>query len=64
MDNNEKRYIKRPIKIKAYKTDEEVIIHTLEGDMKANPGDFIITGIDGERYPCQADIFYRTYVEA
>ena len=25
------------------------------------PGDFIITGIKGERYPCKPDIFEATY---
>lgn len=36
-------------------------IETLEGFMIASPGDWIITGIDGERYPCKPDIFKRTY---
>jgi len=58
-----KKYIKKPVVIEAYQTDKEVIIHTLEGDMKASPGDFIITGIDGEQYPCKPDIFYKTYEE-
>ena len=49
--------------IEAYQTDEEVIIHTLEGDMKAMPGDYIITGINGEKYPCKPDIFHKTYDE-
>ena len=57
-------YIKRPVRIKAYQTDTEMVIHTLEGDMKANKGDFIITGINGEQYPCRADIFSKTYVTA
>jgi hypothetical protein len=36
-------------------------IETLEGIMKVCPKDFIITGIQGERYCCKQDIFYRTY---
>lgn len=36
-------------------------IHTLEGDMRANPGDWIIKGIKGELYPCAAEIFALTY---
>lgn len=36
-------------------------IETLEGDMKASPGDFIIKGIAGEFYPCKPDIFFRSY---
>jgi len=36
-------------------------IPTLEGDMYAMPGDWIITGIKGEKYPCKPDIFEATY---
>jgi len=38
-------------------------IHTLEGDMKASIGDYIIKGINGEFYPCKPDIFKKTYEE-
>jgi hypothetical protein len=38
-----------------------VIIHTLEGDMRANLGDWIIRGTQGEFYPCRPDIFAATY---
>ena len=40
---------------------EELIIHTLEGDMKASRNDYIIKGINGEIYPCKPDIFEKTY---
>lgn len=36
-------------------------IHTLEGDMEVNKGDFIIKGVNGEFYPCKPDIFKKTY---
>jgi hypothetical protein len=36
-------------------------IHTLEGTMEANPGDWIIKGVKGEFYPCKPDIFEATY---
>ena len=36
-------------------------IPTLEGVMKASPGDYIIKGVQGEFYPCKADIFEATY---
>lgn len=32
-----------------------VTIHTLEGDMKANKGDYIIKGVKGEFYPCRKE---------
>ena len=38
-----------------------LIIHTLEGDHLAMPGDFIIKGVQGEYYPCKPDIFEQTY---
>lgn len=60
---NKKKYIKKPVIIEAFQTDKELIIHTLEGDMKAMPGDYIITGVHGEQYPCKPDIFKETYEE-
>ena len=58
-----KSFRKRPIVIQAYKYlgDAPIIIHTLEGDLHAMPGDWIITGIKGEQYPCKPDIFEATY---
>ena len=43
-----KKYRKKPVVIEAYQTHQEMIVHTLEGDMKASVGDYIITGVDGE----------------
>lgn len=40
-----------------------VRIPTLEGDMLARPGDWIIRGVHGEHYPCKPDIFEATYDE-
>lgn len=41
--------------------DESFVIPTLEGDMKASIGDYIIKGVNGEVYPCKPDIFEKTY---
>ena len=41
--------------------DGAIYIATLEGEMKANPGDWIIKGVKGEFYPCKPDIFAATY---
>lgn len=54
-------YRKKPIVIKAYKTECELYISTLEGILKADKGDYIIKGIQGEVYPCKPDIFEETY---
>ena len=36
-------------------------IDTLEGCYSVTEGDWIITGVKGERYPCKSDIFELTY---
>ncbi len=36
-------------------------IRTLEGDMTATLGDWVIKGVKGEFYPCKPDIFEMTY---
>jgi hypothetical protein len=40
---------------------KEPHIHTLEGPIMVSKGDWIITGIKGEKYPCKPDIFEATY---
>lgn len=57
------KYIKKPLIVEAYQTDKELDIDTLEGTMHASVGDYIITGINGEQYPCKPDIFHKTYSE-
>lgn len=40
-------------------------VDTLEGRaLNVTPGDWIITGVKGERYPCKPDIFAATYEPA
>ncbi len=39
----------------------ELYIQTLEGEMHATKGDFIIQGVTGEYYPCKPAIFDKTY---
>lgn len=36
-------------------------IKTIEGEMFAGYGDWIIKGVKDELYPCKADIFEMTY---
>lgn len=40
-----------------------IAIDTLEGQMNASVGDWIIRGVQGEFYPCKPDIFAATYEE-
>lgn len=53
--------IKKPIEISFRIAETPEVIDTLEGEMTANVGDYIITGIKGEVYPCKPDIFLATY---
>lgn len=41
----------------------EIMIPTLEGNMIASIGDYVIKGVNGEFYPCKPDIFAKTYEE-
>ena len=43
------------------KEKKQMLIPTLEGQMLASEGDFVIRGIKGEYYPCKPDIFTATY---
>lgn len=66
---NVHRFRKRPVEIEAVQVggdpaDGSLVIRTLEGDMRANPGDWIIRGVAGELYPCRQDIFEQTYEPA
>ena len=38
-----------------------LLIVTLEGEMLASKGDWVIKGVQGECYPCKPDIFEATY---
>nr|DAP96255.1 MAG TPA: PGDYG protein [Caudoviricetes sp.] len=42
-------------------SDLSIVISTLEGDMVAQKGDYIIKGVKGEFYPCKPYIFEETY---
>lgn len=44
-----------------HENDECYLIPTLEGTMNFTPSDMLITGVQGEIYPCKADIFEQTY---
>lgn len=44
-----------------HENDDCYLIPTLEGTMRFDRGDMLITGIKGEIYPCKFDIFEATY---
>jgi len=45
----------------SHETDERYLIPTLEGTLNFTPEDMLITGVNGEIYPCKKDIFEKTY---
>lgn len=54
--------MKRPIVIHAKQIPDSFRVKSLEGDYKqGKPGDYLMKGIDGELYICDATIFQLTY---
>ncbi len=47
--------------IEAVRATERGTINTLEGLMAYEAGDWLITGVEGEVYPCKDSIFQKTY---
>jgi hypothetical protein len=73
------RYVKKPIVVEAVQWfkhgdhpavirdsggDAVGYIDTLEGRLRVEPGDWVITGVAGENYPCKPDIFAKLYMPA
>lgn len=54
-------YVKKPIPVRAQKMNRPFAVDTLEGRMKGKAGDYLVTGIEGEQYPCAGHIFEKTY---
>lgn len=55
------KFRKKPVVIEAVQLTRVTLIETLEGTMRGEPGDWLITGVKGEQYPCKPDIFEATY---
>jgi hypothetical protein len=57
------KFRKRPVVVNAvrYTGQRKRVIQTLEGPMTASPGDWIITGVKGEKYAVKDDVFQQTY---
>lgn len=51
-------YMNKPIR---HRNNDCYLIPTLEGTMRMDRGDMLITGVAGEIYPCKPDIFSATY---
>jgi hypothetical protein len=53
----------RGSKLPDYQKEMEMTVTTLEGQVRARVGDYIIRGVRGEFYPCEKSIFEETYYE-
>ena len=55
------KYRKKAVVVDAVEITEDIEIETLEGTMLGRKGDMLITGVNGEQYPCKREIFDKTY---
>ena len=58
-----KPFRKKPVVVHAKQIDAPFEVETMEGTMRGKAGDYLIVGVIGERYPCDKDVFERTYEE-
>jgi len=57
-----REFHKKPVQIEATPMPTQFTVETLEGTMEGSRGDVLICGVEGELYPCDAEIFYQTYI--
>jgi len=55
------KYRKKPVVVEATRMGTTFSVETLEGVMTGKPGDYLIRGIKGELYPCDAEVFKNSY---
>lgn len=53
--------LKKPIPVRCFQINEPFKVNTLEGTMLGKKGDWLMVGVHGEMYPCDQDIFRKTY---
>jgi len=56
-----KKAVKKAIPIEVCEIDQPFIVETMEGPLGGKAGDFLMIGIQGEMYPCDREIFFKTY---
>lgn len=55
------KFTKLPVEIEAVRITEKIEIKTREGVLFGYPGEWLLTGVEGEKYPCGDEIFRKTY---
>ena len=58
-----KKFAGGSVTIDTYAVPTLINVHTKEGTLEAKLGSYIIKGVEGEFYPCEPDIFHKTYEE-
>lgn len=56
-----KKALKKPIPIKCVQIDEPFEVESMEGLVKGKKGDWLMIGVNGEKYVCDDAIFKKTY---
>lgn len=56
-------FVKKPIPIKALQQEKPFTTQTMEGILDGKAGDYLVTGVNGEQYPVDREIFEKTYYE-
>ena len=55
------KWRKLPVVITAQRMADAFTTQTMEGELTGKPGDWLLTGVQGEQYPCDDAIFRKTY---
>jgi hypothetical protein len=56
-----KTAVKKPIPVRCVQIQEPFEVATMEGTLRGKAGDWLMVGVNGELYPCDREIFEKTY---
>ncbi|MBU2527481.1 MAG: PGDYG domain-containing protein [Bacteroidetes bacterium] len=56
-----KKAVKKPIPVRCVQMHEAFEVETMEGTLRGKKDDWLMIGISGEMYPCDNEIFHKTY---
>lgn len=60
-DGEFRKCMKKPIVVRAVQMHDDFKVTTLEGVVCGKAGDYLVIGVEGERYPVKKEIFEKTY---
>lgn len=55
------KYVRKPVEVEAVRITRPMTVETLEGVMRGEPGDWLVTGLKGEQWFIKDDLFRLTY---